>query len=361
MQSPPTFSMGRRRQPTREERTRARRYRVKPAKPSKTPAIPGTRLPAFPLSIQKLYDFTTNFTLAGFPHSSVKAVQYLQKLIAPPENPSVFDLKPDQIKKIVDAFYENIQARWQFKRIVLAWLSRRCKVTNEDDPITLEKINQPIEIYSLPTKSISRYEAKSLAGVWKTNLLAHDGIFPDPKIPTNPLTNLSFNLLQIHSAIKKIRQYGQTNWILDSYSSCNYDLCKWQKKFAGPLRIETIQQVFSDRHSFDRYDMLMDFAELQHEYHDVSFNKTMFSWIFRAREVAEYGDCWVRACKKFYIEKYSLLEKEDLEDLEIRTSIQNAYLIEIPTIVKVLYNKYLEARDRNVTSRRRVQNRIIAR
>jgi hypothetical protein len=84
----------------------------------------------------------------------------------------------------------------------------------------------------------------------------------------------------------------------------------------------------------------------------------MFKWIFcAASQVAEYADLWVKACKKFYIEKYSIHEKEDIEDLEIRTSILNAYLIEIPTIVKVLYSKYLENRN----GRRRIQNRVLVR
>ena len=318
--------------------------------------------PPFPLSRNKFYGFRIQFTLCGFPQSSVKAVQYFHKLIAPPSptcsTPECFRMTPQDIKELYDAFYENIQARWAFRRLVIAFKLRKCKLMNETDPITLEDFTQPIDIITFQTKSIHRFEAKSIAKAWRRNLLNHDGVFPEPRMPTNPLTNLSFSLFQIHSVCKQLQAKGQMDWVLDSFRSCGYDLERWQQKYGSTLKIESLESILKDTNSYDRFDMLMDFAELQFEYHGVDFQKCLFKWIFTSTQASEYADLWLRACRRFYIEKYTTTEKEDIEDLEMRTSIINAYLVEVPSIVKVLYSRYLE---KQRDGRSRIQNRVILR
>ncbi len=223
--------------------------------------------------------------------------------------------------------------------------------------MTMEAIKQPVEIYDLYNKAIYTFEAKSLARAWKSNLLNHDGVFPEPKFPVNPFTNLKLQTLQVHTSCKAIRKAGHIDWVLDSFASCYYNLGDWNKKFNIPLKVESLTSILADKSCYDRFDLVMDFAELQHELHGIDFPKKMFEWIFSKHEVDDYAEIWIRACKKYYIEKYTIIDKDDLEDLEIRSSIINAYLIEIPVIVKLMYNKYLERTQRN--GRRRVQNAAI--
>jgi len=296
--------------------------------------------------------------LGGFPRSSVKAVQHFHKLIAPPEKPNCFSLKPHEIQKLSKAFFENIQARWCFRKLVLCWRIKRCRKINEEDPMTMEAIKQPVEIYDLYNKAIYTFEAKSLARAWKSNLLNHDGVFPEPKFPVNPFTNLKLQTLQVHTSCKAIRKAGHIDWVLDSFCSCYYDLEHWNKKFSIPLKVESLTSILADKSCYDRFDLAMDFAELQHELHGLDFPKKMFEWIFSKHEVETYAEIWIRACRKYYVEKYTIMDKDDLEDLEVRSSVTNAYLIEVPAIVKVLYEKYLERTQRN--GRRRIQNRVIS-
>lgn len=354
--SQPTFAMGRatpqpRRRNRRGQHPQSQKSKVKKVKSSTSKSV----WPAFPLSHQKSYGLTINFLLGGFPRSSVQAVQHFHMLIAPPKKPSIFSLNTENIQKLDKAFFENIRARWSFRRIVLAWRLRRCKKINEEDPMTMEAIKEPVKVYDLYNKAIYTFEAKSLARAWKSNLLHHDGVFPEPKFPTNPFTNLSLHTLQVHLALQTIRKSGYIDWVLDSFASSNYDLDTWEKKFNVPLKIESLKSIFADKSSYDRFDMLMDFAELQHEYNGLDFPKKMFEWIFQKHQVDEYEDLWIRACKKYYVEKCTLIEKDDIEDLDVRSSIMYSYLIEIPTIVKVMYEKYLERVQEN--GRRRVQVR----
>lgn len=360
---PARFSMGRAAPQPRNRRTQRalrEKSKVKKVKPSKSQSI----WPAFPISHRKNYGFVINFLLGGFPRSSVQAVQHFHKMIAPPEKVTIFSLKPSEIKQLSAAFFENIRARWSFRKLVLVWRVRRCKKINEEDPMTMEHIQEPVAVYDLYNKAIYTFEAKSLARAWKSNLLHHDGVFPEPKFPTNPFTNLSLHTLQVHLAFKLIRKAGYMNWVLDSFASSNYDLVTWEKKFSIPLKIESLTSIFADKSSYDRFDMLMDFAELQHEYHGLDFPKKMFEWIFQKHQVDEYEDLWIRACKKYYVEKCTLTEKDDIEELDIRSSIIYSYLIEVPKIVQVMYEKYLERLREN--GRRRVQprqmlNRVIYR
>jgi hypothetical protein len=362
-----TFSMGRiprpsprNRRPQRPQRPQRPpvKSKVKKVKPSTSPFA----WPAFPLSYKNHYTFSINYLLGGFPRSSVKAVQHFQILIAPPKKPNFFSLKPEDIQKLSAAFFENIRARWAFRRIILVWRFRRCKKVNDEDPMTLEPAKEPIQVYDLYNKAIYTFETKSLARAWKSNLLHHDGMFPEPKFPTNPYTSLPLSPFQIHLAIQSIRKAGYIDWVLDSFASSNYNLGAWEKKFSIPLRVESLTNIFADKSSYDRFDMLMDFAELQYDYHGLEFPKKMFEWIFQKHDVNDYADIWIRACKKYYLEKYTLTDKDDIDELDIRSSIMNCYLIETPIIVKVMYQKYLERIQENGRRRvqaRQLQNRVI--
>jgi len=359
-----TFSMGRpssnsnsirRRQRERQRpQQRQRQIKVKKVKPGNG----AFRWPAFPLLYTKYYSFQLTFMLGGFPRSSVQAVQHFHKLIAPAQTPGYFSMKPEEIRDLCKAFYENIRARWSFRKLLLIWKWKRCRQINEDDPMTLEPVKEEIKLCDLQNKAIYTFEAKSLWRVWRINLLHHDGVFPEPKMPTNPLTNLPLSLLQVHMAFQCLRKKGYMDWVLDSFQACHYDLMLWQRKFGTPLKVESLNSIFEDKASFDRFDMLMDFAELQHDYHGIDFPKKMFDWIFSSHQVDEYAEMWIKACKKFYVEKYTTTDKDELEEMEVRASVLNAHLVEIPKIVKVLYDKYLERIREN--GRRRVQQRILA-
>lgn len=359
---PSQFHLGRVAHLSREERRR--RQREKKSKKRNLPYKKPEKN-AFPLSPTKSYSFQINMVLAGFPRSSVAAMTHLRKLMAPaPPDCKVlkmFQRTPEEIKGIHDAFMENIKARWAFRRLWLAYLLKKLKSVNQGiDPITLEPIQKKVSVCMLKTHAIYDFEAKSIAKTWTSNLLHNDGLFHEPRYPTNPFTNLSMNEFQVHCMIQGIRSASESNWVLESFSDCQYDLEKWKKKFSAPLRMECLKRVFSDIDNYDRFETILDFIELQHEYHGIDFNVKLFRWILTSPQTKEYADIWANECKKFYIEKYAINDKEDIENLEIKTSIQTAYLMEIPTVIKVLYNRYLEATNVSRRSSRRVQNRVIS-
>ncbi len=315
--------------------------------------IPNPPKPPFLLSPLKKYDVAVQLLLNGFPQKGYQAITELNRLLAPPlpGHPKFYGWTPAQAKAVTDAVYETIRCRWIFRRFYLTYLQNKIKVMNNNseegtlDPITMEPISWPVWIIDLKRKAKYEFEQASLAKAWSKNLLQHDGVFVEPRLPTNPLTNLPLNILQIHCAMEIMKRRGNLDWVLSSFQSCGYDLDTWQTKFRGPLYIESLERIFADKHSYDRLDMLLDFAELQFDCSGLDFPKRMFKWIFESPLVEEYARLWVKECKKFHIKKHTTLDKDELEDLEAETSVECAYLLEIPTIVKVMYDKEVEKRN----------------
>ena len=343
---------------------RARRERQRSKVKSKV-CVPYTPKPSFLLSptclmngSTKKYDFAIQFALNSFPQKGYQAITALNKLLAPscPEHPKLYLWTPAQAKALTEAVYKIIHCRWVFRRFYLHFLHKKIKVMNNEgdegtlDPITLEPISWPVFIIDIRSKAKYEFEQASLAKAWSRNLLQHDGMFVEPRLPTNPLTNLPLNTLQLHQAMKIMKRRGNLDWVLSSFQTSGYDLDVWQTKFGTALQIESLERIFADKHSYDRLDLLLDFAELQFDCNGVDFPKEMFKWVFRSSIVEEYAKLWVKECKKFYIKKHSLLDKEEQDDLEANTSVECAYLLEVPTIVKVMYTKEVEKRD----ERRRV-------
>lgn len=354
------FALGKPLPPEEQERRRdfQRKLKLRKKKKRSVPVVQKPKLPQFRLSPNKDYGTIVNWTLASFPQKSYAAITQLHKLLAPPtkEKPKLYLWSPKHAKALTDAVNETIRCRRLFRAFYLHYLykkSRRINNQDEDgciiDPISLEPISWPVWIVSLKQRAIHEFEQKSLARSWSNNLLQHDGVFSEPRFPTNPLTNLPLNILQVHCAMKVLKRRGNLDWVLSSFASCQYDLNKWKQKFGGALYIEHLEKIFNDEHSYHREEMLMDFAELQFEYHDIIFPRRMFKWIFNSSLVQDYAKLWSKECKQFYVKKYALLDKNGMDDLEVDTSIRCAYLTQIPGIVKQLYYREVEnVRRRNL-------------
>jgi hypothetical protein len=344
----PHISRRQREQERERARRRAERIRRRANVQSRNGGWTGNYSTSFfPLTPLKFYDFTTNFFLIKFPQSSVQAVLHFAKVIAPPsgetsENPFEMRLNPEQVKVLASGFYENIRARWAFRKLLGLYRAKKSKLINTEDPITLEPFTDPIQIYYTKPNVVYQFEPKSLMRHWSSNLLENDGFFPAPRFPTNPYTNLPLSLVQVHSALKLLRRKHRTDWLLESFSKCSYNLEQFKSVYDTPLLLSALEKVFADEESYDRMEMVIDFVRMQFENEGMGYPKKLFSWIFRNDEVEEYGQKWVKATKKYLKAKYLARTKDDIEHLEISTAMECEWLLQIPTEVRVKYSFYLE-------------------
>jgi hypothetical protein len=287
------------------------------------------------------YDRVTSSVLEKLPSNIRMARRKLQIILTPPtaNTTKFFPWTPEQIKELYQVYQKQIRFRFQMKRLVLHYLQRKSKVMNETDPITMEPPTQVISLYAPNMKSIYQFEARSLAHHWTTLLLGHDDFFVEPRFPTNPLTNLPVDILSLKNAITSLRQYGHLNWVLESFASCKFNPSKWELQFDQPLRIEAIRSTLRDKDSRDRLDYLVEFADKQFYENMVSFNKHLFTWLFKEHPMSHYERSWETLCAQYYINKITTTNSEMLERLQEAIVVKSKRLMDIPPEIKEAWDK----------------------
>lgn len=114
-----------------------------------------------------------------------------------------------------EIFHDNQWVRWQFKRILNAWLTKKCKnriIGADSDLVTGEPIppSEQISILSIKNRTQYIFSGHVLLKTAKSCLEGQVGSIPSIKPPHNPYTNVPFNygeLTQMY--IEIIRWCGQ--------------------------------------------------------------------------------------------------------------------------------------------------------
>jgi hypothetical protein len=279
--------------------------------------------------------------LQKLPANLRKARRMLQVTLTPPtaNTTKFFPWTSEEIKDLYEVFQQQIQFRFQMKRLVLHYLQHKSKVMNETDPITMEPPTQVVSLYAPNIKSIYQFEAKSLAHHWTTLLLEHDDFFVEPRFPTNPYTNLPVDCLNLKNTIASLRRHGYLNWILESFASCKFNPTKWEVQFEHPLKIEAIRSTLRDKDSRDRLEYLVEFADKQFYENMVSFNKHLFTWMFKEHPMSHYERSWETLCVQYYINRITTTNSEMLERLQEAIVVKSKRLMDIPPEIKEAWDK----------------------
>jgi len=287
------------------------------------------------------YDRVTTSILHKLPLNLRLAQRKLHIMLTPPTAKAMkfFPWSQEQINELHQLFQQQIRFRFQMKRLVLHYLQRKSKVMNETDPITMEPPSQAVSLYAPNVKSIYQFEAKSLAHHWTTLLLGHDDFFVEPRFPTNPYTNLPVDILSLKNAIASLRRHGHLNWILESFASCKFNPTKWEVQFEHPLKIEAIRSTLRDKSSRDRLDYLVEFADKQFYEHMVTFNKHLFTWIFKEYPMSQYERSWETLCAQYYINRMTTSNTEILERLQEAIVTKSKRLLDVPPEIKEAWEK----------------------
>ncbi len=287
------------------------------------------------------YDRIKTSILNKLPLNLRLAQRKLNIMLTPPSAKvtKFFPWSQEEINELHQLFRQQIQFRFQMKRLVLHYLQRKSKLMNDADPITMEPPAQAVSLYAPNVKSIYQFEAQSLANHWTILLLAHDDFFVEPRFPTNPFTNLPVDILSLKNAIASLRKHGHLNWILESFASCKFNPTKWEVQFDLPLRIEAIRSTLKDKESRDRLDYLVDFADKQFYENMVSFNKNLFTWIFKQNPISEYERSWETLCAQYYINKITNSNTELLQRLQDAIVVKSKRLMDVPPEIREAWEK----------------------
>jgi len=296
--------------------------------------------PSFPILPESLYHPCVVDLLKSLPKSSIAATIELGTLLIPPseEAPRFFPWTHQEISEIKKVLFTNLNTRWAFRRLLARFRYRTTTIKNDTDPFTLDPIVDAILLVTPEIRAIHKVEAKSIAKQWRMNLTNRDGFFSEPRFPMNPLTNLPVNRLVLHRAIQELRRKGHSDWVLESFAASAYDMYAWKKKFSSPLIIEAINNIFS-QNSEERYDNVLDFMELMYEQCNKLFPSRLFEWILRTNSVQDYARLWINAAKKYYISKYTTIDRREQDSLDALTVNSIIPILVPPNYIRVLHQK----------------------
>ncbi len=216
-------------------------------------------------------------------------------------NPFFVNVSSEMVTKARELIIKNQRLRWQMKRLIHSWRLARLKQINQEDPITMETPRTPVYIYDWTNKAKYVFEARSLFRDFRTKLGHHDELFVEPKEPRNPFTNQVLSMGQTHFILKALRDKGQTDWLLESYRSVQYNLDAFKKKFKHPLGLHALKCVFSNPTTDECVDLLYDYIYSEHEQHDATLRRQdVWIWFLRNRPQHPRIVAWRGWCYAYY-------------------------------------------------------------
>jgi hypothetical protein len=196
-------------------------------------------------------------------------------------------------------FQTNQHIRFVLKMFVNRIRLRKFKVANDVDPVSFEIPKKPVDIVDWTQKKIYRFEASSLLGDIRTRLQHHDYLFPDPLTPRNMVTNLPFTLFQTINVYEQLMKWGYMHWTLESLRYAEYNISRFALLNNKQLSLKALDQsVFA---SNDK-ELLLDFIELQHQYHGFLFDERLYKWAINSKSCQQTKkiEKWKKYCYEYH-------------------------------------------------------------
>jgi hypothetical protein len=288
----------------KEERRRKR---------NENPSVPIPKRPSWcilPPHRLEGFDFWIH-TLKGetFLQKRTFLLDTIEKMKIPPPSLPGFDSKSGdamrkeylfKAQKVMSYLHENQALRWKFKGFFTNWRTRRCSPVNDTDPITLEPIIQPVNIYEFSQRKLYRFESKSIAKHIHQQLTRNDGQIPTPVHPRNPLTNQPFRIEQLMGLLKQCKTFGYSSWVLEAFISARYDMTSFVAIHSKPLRLHALKTSMGDEGSWDFIDTMTDFIKSQHALHGKLYTKGAYEWAITHALREKRMESWKKLCLKWY-------------------------------------------------------------
>ena len=300
---PPSFAIGRRIQESKHQREKRLRKRRKPTgeKASVRYAKPSWFL--LPHHLANGFEFWIAMLKGDTFLTKRKSLLDDIEKAKTPTSPIQDKFRDEYLVKaqhVMSFLYQNQKLRWIFKKFFTKLRLQRFPSLNDVDPITLERITQPIQFPSFAQRKTYSFEANPFVKYLHNKLTHNDGHIPDPLFPKNPFTNEAFSLSQLMSLIDQARKYSYTSWAIESFISCRYNLTSFSTIHSKPLRLNALRATMANVSSWDSIDTLYDFIKIQHAFHNALFHMNLYKWAVNHAAKEKRIESWRKLCVKWY-------------------------------------------------------------
>jgi hypothetical protein len=231
---------------------------------------------------------------------------YLVQIIKGQKYTGQFTAEAEQnLREIRQVFQKDQWIRTTLRRFVQIWLYRRYRnrFLNTEDPATLAEPIKSIPIFDVERRGTYVFEATSLKSFLVNDLTYSDWMFPEPKEPRNPLTNLPFRQGQLVEVVRALRAYNLGHWSIEAYISCKHNLKSFRDLFIAPLKLRSIYEVVKMPHHEECIEYLIEFIEDEYDYHEVESRNSLILLLWAARKGLDtpYMNMWRHVMRQYHL------------------------------------------------------------
>ena len=240
-------------------------------------------------------------------------------------------------KEVEEELYRIQRVRWTVRKFLLHWLFRRLKVCTTTDIVTLEPIKTPIHIVDWTSRHIHSFETVTLHRDISCALSHSIGMFADPLLPRNPLTNIPLSLAQSMS-IWNTLTYARIplSSVVTNYRSVQFNHERFSEEYSTPLALSCMKRCILDPLDDEGIEYVIDFIEMAYTFNSFPDNPYYIEKIrsaINAHKKNEIISAFRRKCIEY---NYLLITMKKNNAIDLMNHLEKVYISCIPIIRAML-------------------------
>lgn len=273
--------------------------------------------------------------------SRIKQIEYYEK--------DIINSPIDELRKWVQ---KEQMVRTSMRRLVCLWLQRKYgkRILNNEDPCTLMTPIKLVRFFDIKSRGVYQFEASSLKKQFDISLTYSSWMFPEPKHPKNPLTNIDFNEGQRITIINSLRNYGYTSMLIEAYKLAQWNIIHFRNDNYTQLKYHAINNICNNVGP-ETAELLSEFIELQYTENQKNDNNILhaLNWAIKNKLDDSYMKTWINLMKKYYtIKARFMIQDNDVEHIKLNI----IYVLSMQLFDNPIINTYntLRLSEQNIES-----------
>jgi hypothetical protein len=193
-------------------------------------------------------------------------------------------------------FHIEAQCITAFRRIIALWLHKKYskRQLNTEDPATLSEPIKPIYVFDGKLRGTYVFEATTLKKHIEGSLSYAEWLIPYPKIPSNPLTNISFTKAQLLKILDEMRSYRIGSWMFEAFRRLEFILPIFREIFMVPVKIRALEDMMRNPTHEITIELVTEFVQDEYESSELPFPNhiAIIKWAIEQKPEHPYIKEW---------------------------------------------------------------------